>query len=94
MPRVMKPRPHSVVLTEHAWERFQERAGPYSRMPRRQLKRLLHSKLNNQLASGVYFDNTRAAKIEVLPWLTAVLEVTPSGWQVLTILYVDEEVAG
>lgn len=90
MPRILKPRYHNITLTDHAWIRFRERAGPYSRMSRKRLKRLLQTKLNNQLASGVYFNDTKAAELEIFPWLVAIIAIMPNGWQVLTIRHIKE----
>lgn len=85
MPRVMKPRAYDVHLTDHGWKRFIERAGPYGQgISRKKLRKYLHAKINNALGIGVYLDYPGAARVEVFPWLCAVMVMENNGWVCLT----------
>lgn len=83
MPRINRPKAHRVILSNHAWDRFQERGG---RKKRTKLVNLITAKLNESLGPGLVVDRTGAAWVEVKPWLWASLRLTDIGWIVTTII--------
>lgn len=88
----MKQRHHQIILSDHAWQRWQERSG--SGMKRRKLTRLLTAKLNGALAVGLALDHTGAGWLEVTPWLWATVRLEAAGWVVVTFIAWDVAGAG
>jgi len=94
MARQLKPRRYEVRLTDHGWERFQERGGPYvESIGRNKLHKIIHNKFNGAIGPGVLMDMD-AAQVEVLPFLNAILAIQDNGWVVVTFKYVDREEVG
>jgi len=93
MPKVNWPKRHKVILSEHAWERFQERAGV--EIKRTKLVCQLSAKLNNALrTSGLHPDKTGGVLLEVTSRLRAVVRITDRGWIVTTFVDWSKEEAG
>ena len=88
----IKPRHHQIILSDHAWQRWQECSGV--RLTRRKLVRLLTVKLNGTLAVGLELDHTGAGWLEVTPWLWATVRLTDAGWMAMTFISWDESDAG
>lgn len=87
MPRVIKPKSHDVVLSDHAWTRYCERAGARpSRSARNKLAMFLKAKLNNELARGLHLDRTGAAWLEIESLIWASARLTDRGWVVTTVV--------
>lgn len=98
MPRVIKPKSHDVILSEHAWQRYCERANLKPTPARRnKLRAFLHAKLNNAIGVGLHLDRTGAAWIEIEQLMWASARLTDRGWVVTTVVVwgeAREEAAG
>ncbi|MEG6615369.1 hypothetical protein V6C27_02850 [Peptococcaceae bacterium 1198_IL3148] len=81
---VVKTRCHRVIITDHAWQRWQERAG--IKIKRDKLTKLLTAKLNTALAVGLKIDHTGAGWLMLDQWLWANVRVTDRGWVVTTFI--------
>lgn len=87
MPRIIKPKSHDVILTEHAWQRYCERANVRPTTGRKKrLATYLHSKLNSALGVGLHLDRSGAAWIEIEQLLWASARLTDRGWVVTTVM--------
>jgi len=86
---------HDVILTDHAWKRYCERANVRPTPGRKKrLAALLHVKLNSGLAVGLHIDRTGAAWLEIGPQLWASARLTERGWMVMTVIDIDFESVG
>jgi len=88
----LQPRHHEVILTDHAWARWQERSG--IKIKRSKLIALLQAKLNNALALGLELDHTGAGWLEITPVLWATVRLGTDGWVVTTFTRWDEREVG
>lgn len=92
MARPLKSRPYKVHIADHAWERFQQRAGPYNKLSHKKLCQILHAKINNVLGPGMRFAYFKAARVEIFPFLCAVVTVGDDRLDVITFKYgIDEK---
>ncbi|KJS16306.1 MAG: hypothetical protein VR69_09575 [Peptococcaceae bacterium BRH_c4b] len=88
----MKQRHHEIIISDHAWQRWQERSG--IEIKRTKLINVLTGKLNGALAVGLVLDHTSAGWLEVTPWLWATVRLTNMGWLVATFTAWEEREAG
>ena len=77
----MRPRHHQAILTDHAWQRWQERS--WKQVKRDKLQSLCTVRLNEAIGMGMIVDHT-GAWFEVMPWLWAVAVLGTDGWVVKT----------
>jgi hypothetical protein len=85
----MRPRHHQAILTDHAWQRYQERS--WKILKRTKLQSLCTVRLNEAIGKGMIVDYTGAGWFEVIPWLWAVVKVVDDGWLVLTFKVLEGE---
>lgn len=89
-PRGLQPRHHEVILPDHAWGRYLERAGvdlkPWQeKKVRVKLRQYLTARLNDEIAAGgLILDRTGAAWIEITPVLWATVRLGDGGWVITT----------
>lgn len=77
----VKIRCHIVFVSDHAWNRWQERVGKISR---KKLTKLLTAKLNETIGVGLRIDSSGDGWVEAIPGVWAVIELTGRGWMVKT----------
>ena len=88
----MKQRSYSVIISEHAYNRWLERGGPA--LTWKELTGLTRAKVNNAMAVGIPIDPTGAGWIEVIPGIWAIVELHSIGWIVKTFRNRVEKAAG
>ncbi|SFR15313.1 hypothetical protein [Desulfoscipio geothermicus] len=86
MPKVLRPKPYQVELSDHAWQRFCQRSE--FRASRKKLLRRLKAQINTQLAVGMRLDKTSAGWLEVYPGVWAAVRLKGACWMVMT--FIDE----
>ena len=75
-------------ISDHAWRRWKERVGPVNR---KEIRRLVMSKLRNQLRVGLTACDPEAFELSIYPDVLAVLIIDPSGcWVVKTFRQLTE----
>jgi len=85
MARGIRARHQDVVISDHAWQRWTERAGV--KIKRKKLAGNIRRKLTTAVqGTGMYLDKTGAGWLEIHPWLWAAVRLTNHGWLVTTFI--------
>ena len=81
-------RGYRVGLTNHAWERYLQRAniGRIGKKNRDRLAAFIGFRLNEYLGLGVHVDPTGAVWVELTPVLWASVRLEACGWIVTSIM--------